>query len=134
MAPTTLILLNIYSLISFRLHILDKLQRTRNRLTCVRSFVYVESRLLRESLEADVALVGALAGVRAVVDLEVLLAGEGGGALQALEGPALHCKHTGVSGGGRGAGPRRAADVPECVRLWMLRLDFCVKRFRQMSH
>lgn len=57
---------------------------------CVRSFVYVEGRLLRESLEADVALVGALAGVRAVVDLEVLLAGEGGGALQALEGPALH--------------------------------------------
>lgn len=24
--------------------------------------------------------------------------------------------------------------IPECVRLWMLRLDFCVKRFRQMSH
>lgn len=58
--------------------------------TCVRSFVYIECRFLRESLEAYVTLVGPLAGVRAVVDLEVLLAGEGGGALQALEGPALH--------------------------------------------
>lgn len=60
----------------------------------MRSFVYIECGLLRESLEADVALVGALAGVRAVVDLEVLLAGEGGRALQALERAALHCKHT----------------------------------------
>lgn len=58
--------------------------------TCVRSFVYIECRFLRESLEAYVTLVGPLAGVRAVVDLEVLLAGEGGGALQALEGPPLH--------------------------------------------
>lgn len=75
----------------------------------MRSFVYVEGRLLRESLEADVALVGALAGVRAVVDLEVLLAGEGGGALQALEGPALHCNTRAVSGaeGAAGAAPRR---------------------------
>lgn len=63
----------------------------------MRSFVYVECGLLRESLEAHVALVGALAGVRAVVYLEVLLAGEGGRALQALERPALHCKHTGES-------------------------------------
>lgn len=59
--------------------------------TCVRSFVNVECGLLRESLEAHVALVGALAGVRAVVDLEVLLACEGRGARQALEGPPLHC-------------------------------------------
>lgn len=65
----------------------------------MRSFVYVECRLLRESLEADVTLVGALAGVRAVVYLEVLLAGEGGRALETLERPALNCKHT-VSGRG----------------------------------
>lgn len=68
-----------------------------NGLTCVRSFVYVECRLLRESLEADVALVGALAGVRAVVYLQILFAGEGGGALQALEGPPLHCGRTDVT-------------------------------------
>lgn len=49
----------------------------------------VECGLLREPFEADVALVGALAGVRAVVDLQVLLAGEGGGARQALERSAL---------------------------------------------
>lgn len=77
----------------------------------MRSFVYVEGRLLRESLEADVALVGALAGVRAVVDLEVLLAGEGGGALQALEGPALHCNTRAVSGG-RGSRGRGGARSP----------------------
>lgn len=57
----------------------------------MRSFVYIECRFLRESLEAYVTLVGALAGVRAVVDLQVLLAREGGRALQALEGPPLHC-------------------------------------------
>lgn len=57
--------------------------------TCVRSFVNVECRLLRESLETDVALVGALAGVRARVYLQVLLAGEGGRARQALERSAL---------------------------------------------
>lgn len=57
----------------------------------MRSFVYVECGLLRESLEAHVALVGALAGVRAVVDLEVLLARERRGTRQALEGPPLHC-------------------------------------------
>lgn len=61
------------------------------KLTCVRSFVYIECWFLRESLEADVTLVGTLAGVRAVVYLEVLLAGEGGGTLQALERAALHC-------------------------------------------
>lgn len=63
----------------------------RCRLTCVRSFVYIECRFLRESLEAYVTLVGALAGMGAVVDLQVLLAGEGGRALQTLEGPPLHC-------------------------------------------
>lgn len=57
----------------------------------MRSFVNVKCRLLRKSLEAHFALVGALACVRAVVDLQVLLASEGGGALQALEGPSLHC-------------------------------------------
>lgn len=57
----------------------------------MRSFVYVKCGLLRESLEAHVALVGALAGVRAVVDLEVLFAREGRGTRQALEGPPLHC-------------------------------------------
>ncbi|GBP16750.1 hypothetical protein EVAR_13364_1 [Eumeta japonica] len=57
----------------------------------MRPLVYIKSGFLCEALEADVALVGALAGVRPVVDLEVLLAGEGGWALQALEGPALHC-------------------------------------------
>lgn len=57
----------------------------------MRSFVYIECRFLRESLEAYVTLVGPLAGVRAVVDLQVLLAGEGGRALQTLEGPPLHC-------------------------------------------
>lgn len=46
---------------------------------------------MREPLEADVALVRPFAGVRAIVYLEVLLAGEGGRALQALERPALHC-------------------------------------------
>lgn len=61
----------------------------------MRSFMDVECGLLREPFEADVALVGALAGVRAVVDLQVLLAGEGGGAGQALEGPALHCGRSG---------------------------------------
>lgn len=178
----------------------------------------VKCRLLRESLEANVALVWALSRVRAVVDLQVLLAREGGRALQALEGPALHCgrrdtskwappawahghnstyskriaatgmarqgsvthylslpgrgftksalaaagltawlnlasrdcfgtearasqhQPLGHSGRGYGSRSRRAAAVaqprhiPECVRLWMLRLDFCVKRFRQMSH
>lgn len=58
--------------------------------TCVRSFVYIECRFLRESLEAYVTLVRPLAGVGAVVYLEVLLAGEGSRALQALERPPLH--------------------------------------------
>lgn len=57
----------------------------------MRSFVYIESGFLRESLEAYVTLVGALSRVRAVVDLQVLLAREGGRALQALERAALHC-------------------------------------------
>lgn len=107
----------------------------------MRSFVNVECRLLRESLEADVALVGALAGVGAIVDLQVLLAGEGGGAGQALEGAALHCGQTGTERAraaaalvGLARAAAAAAHLPECVRLWMLRLDFCVKRFRQMSH
>lgn len=75
----------------------------------MRSFVYIECRFLRESLEAYVTLVGPLAGVRAVVDLEVLLAGEGGGALQALEGPALHCgRVTPLASSRAPASPRRA--------------------------
>lgn len=45
----------------------------------------VETGFLGEALEADVALIGALPGVRARVNLQVLLAGEGGGARQALE-------------------------------------------------
>lgn len=57
---------------------------------CVRSFVYIKCRLLRESLEAYITLVGPLSGVRPVVYLEVLLTGEGGWALQALERSALH--------------------------------------------
>lgn len=52
-------------------------------------FVDVETGLLREALQADVALIGPLAGVRARVYLQVLLAGEGGGARQALERSAL---------------------------------------------
>lgn len=49
----------------------------------------VETGLLREALQADVALIRPLAGVRACVNLQVLLAGEGGGARQALERSAL---------------------------------------------
>lgn len=49
----------------------------------------VEAGLLREALQADVALIGPLAGVRARVYLQVLLAGEGGGTRQALERSAL---------------------------------------------
>lgn len=49
----------------------------------------VETGLLREALQADVALIRPLAGVRARVYLQVLLAGEGGGARQALERSAL---------------------------------------------
>lgn len=49
----------------------------------------VETGFLREALETDVALIGALAGVRARVYLQVLLAREGGGARQALERSAL---------------------------------------------
>lgn len=79
------------------------------RLTRVRPFVYVERGLLRESLEAHVALVGPLAGVRAVVDLQVLLAREGGRTLQALERPALHCKSASVR---NPAPPRRAVPGP----------------------
>lgn len=55
----------------------------------MRPLVDVETGLLREALEADVALIGALAGVRARVYLQVLLAGEGGGTGQALERSAL---------------------------------------------
>lgn len=55
----------------------------------MRPLVDVETGLLREALQADVALIGALAGVRARVNLQVLLAGEGGGARQALERSAL---------------------------------------------
>lgn len=58
----------------------------------MRSFVNVECGLLRESFEANVALVGALSRVRAVVNLQVLFTGERGRALQALEGPALDCE------------------------------------------
>lgn len=58
----------------------------------MRAFVNVKRGLLSESLEAHVALVGSLAGVGAVVNLEVLLAGEGGWALEALERAALHCR------------------------------------------
>lgn len=62
----------------------------------MRSFVYIECRFLRESLEAYVTLVGPLASMRAIVDLQVLLASEGGRALQALERAALHCgRHNG---------------------------------------
>lgn len=57
----------------------------------MRSFVYVKCGLLSESLEAYVALIRSLAGVRAVVDLQVLLAREGRRTRQALEGPPLHC-------------------------------------------
>lgn len=60
----------------------------------MRSFVYIECGFLRESLEAYVTLIRALARMRAVVYLEVLLAGEGGRALQALERAALHCGRT----------------------------------------
>lgn len=49
----------------------------------------VETGFLCEALQADVALIGPLAGVRARVYLQVLLAGEGGGARQALERSAL---------------------------------------------
>lgn len=57
----------------------------------MRSFVYVERGLLCEALETDVALVGPLARVRAVVYLQVLLAGEGRGTREALERSPLHC-------------------------------------------
>lgn len=49
----------------------------------------VETGFLCEAFEADVALIRSLAGVRARVYLQVLLAGEGGGARQALERSAL---------------------------------------------
>lgn len=55
----------------------------------MRPLVDVEAGLLREALQADVALIGPLAGVRARVYLQVLLAGEGGGTRQALERSAL---------------------------------------------
>lgn len=45
----------------------------------MRSFVYIERGLLGEPLEAHVALVGPLAGVRTVVYLQILLARERGG-------------------------------------------------------
>lgn len=49
----------------------------------------VETGFLREAFEADVALIRSLAGVGARVNLEVLLAREGGGTRQALERSAL---------------------------------------------
>lgn len=52
-------------------------------------FVDVETGFLGEAFEADVALIRPLAGVGARVNLEVLLAREGGGARQALERSAL---------------------------------------------
>lgn len=55
----------------------------------MRSLVDVEAGLLREAFVADVALVRSLAGVRACVYLQVLLAGEGGRTRQALERSAL---------------------------------------------
>lgn len=55
----------------------------------MRPLVDVETGLLREALQADVAFIRPLAGVRARVNLQVLLAGEGGGARQALERSAL---------------------------------------------
>lgn len=45
----------------------------------------VQTGFLGEALQADVALIGALSGVGARVYLQVLLAGEGSGARQALE-------------------------------------------------
>lgn len=51
--------------------------------------MYVETGFLCEALQADVTLIGTLAGVGARVYLQVLLAGEGGGARQALERSAL---------------------------------------------
>lgn len=61
----------------------------RPTLNCVRPFVDVEGGLLGEALEADIAFVRPLSCVRAVVNLEVLLAGERRRTLQALERPAL---------------------------------------------
>lgn len=56
--------------------------------------MYVETGFLREALQADVALIRPLAGVRARVYLQVLLAGEGGRARQALERSALDWRPT----------------------------------------
>lgn len=55
----------------------------------MRPFVDVQTGFLSEAFEADVALIGSLAGVGARVYLQVLLAGEGRGARQALERSAL---------------------------------------------
>lgn len=55
----------------------------------MRPLVYVETRLLREAFQADVALIGPLASMGARVNLQVLLAGEGGGTRQALERSSL---------------------------------------------
>lgn len=58
--------------------------------TGVEALVNVERGFLREAFVTDVALEGALAGVRARVYLQVGLAREGGGALRALIRPPLH--------------------------------------------
>jgi len=55
----------------------------------MRPLVYVETGFLGEPLEAEFTLVGTLASVRAVVYLQVLLAGEGGGTCRTLERPTL---------------------------------------------
>lgn len=55
------------------------------------SLMNVERGLLCEPLETHVALVGPLPRVRAVVDLQVLLASERGRTREALERAPLYC-------------------------------------------
>lgn len=61
--------------------------------TRVDALVDVEGGLLCKALQAELALVGLLPGVGTHVDLQVGLAREGCGALQALVRPPLHCPH-----------------------------------------